>query len=195
MKRLRIILGFLLLGAIINVAVAWGCAWRKYEFIHLFEGKDNIEYADERAAAWWRSHAPKQSPLVPDFVGSASPHFGLTLELGGIYPAKDNPGLDVIYLSAGWPLGSLSATGWGVRHTNQSPQVHGAVDLTNYQVDKSYRWLPLIPQPLGFLLDTIIYAALVWLITRPLIALRRRVRDHHVPKPECDTANSKTITP
>ena len=180
-RHLRTILIFLLLGAIVNIAVAWACAWREYDILQVIGGSNGRAYSDVRAVAWWRRNAPERRSETPDEVMSYTVHLGLSLELGAIFPSQDgrpptDPGLNVMVMRAGWPMRSVSAWMAGQRFSKLAPTAHSAIDRTNLSVDQSPRWLPLMPLVPGFVVNTGFYSALFWLLIPGPFALRRFIR-------------------
>jgi hypothetical protein len=129
---------FLLLGAIVNVAVAWGCA------------------------TWW----PNQATV--DYV-----HGATLYEFGGRTLHATTIRLD----RAGLPLRSI---GWKAQ-----------TDLGNSQ-----ELLPMRPIWPGFAINTVFYAAVLWVLFAAPFALRkwRRIKRGRCPKCGYDLRGSETRT-
>ncbi len=73
-RHLLILAAFLLAGAVVNVAGAWGCAWRFDPF-----GASSSRLPNASDTDWWRRHRP---PVVVDELASIQ--------------AKDSVGMSLI---------------------------------------------------------------------------------------------------
>ncbi len=135
-KRRLLIRGVLLLillagGAIVNVAVAWGCA---YHYV-------------------W-----------PSPRGVDATYLGLYVVDSGVNPVR---GYQLV--KAGLPLRSMS---W---RPSKVPTSLTLNDLRNGSWNKQ-EGMPSIPIWPGFAINTIFYAAVLWLLIAVPFALRRRLR-------------------
>jgi hypothetical protein len=192
---------FLALGAIINVAVAWGCAlwsvqevwvadtpiepprrWPAYlERIGWPEptaavrregmgvGVTVIEITGGDAEAGYR----RTDPADKVFVSLEVRRFGLPLqslqwERHGIHAGPRSREM----ASEAW-----SAAGWrrGINVSQMTGAVGGGL----------YRALPLTPVLPGFVLNTLLYAAILWAPIVGLPACRRRLRHRRGQCPAC----------
>jgi len=193
MKRRILKLGlFLLLGAIINIAVAWTYECRAYP-------KNVIDEAmtDDNAKAAMPIHwAPASAPLITvtgsrrivsgrtDYVLFAF-HNEMTSE-GSIRYANQ-----LFVWTAGWPCRGMQA--WtGIGRTPSEIGQHGSWRVNWAFASESSRvrqhGLPLLPLWPGFAINTMLYAASVWLLfAAPIIpaAIRRRRRGRRGLCPVC----------
>jgi hypothetical protein len=175
---------FLLAGAIINVAIAWGCAWA----FDPFKAVMSVHLKAENG--------------VTDSIGVQSTfgHQRLNRFEGNIWDSSvaESPdlfaGLDGRGFSAdfsGWPVASFTSSRPGVilfyetdrsiasGRPNHSVSMERGIDLTpafDAKLGSSPAWgwraLPLHPIFPGFAINTIFYAAVLWV----LFAVPGRVR-------------------
>ena len=183
MKRLRVILLFLLLGAIVNVAVAWGYtySWTTSEAdagedVSRGRGEfsDTGEYwaltkyensgftmlfghaileADPRRARFLEKHKESIQSMVPSWSQLAIP------------PTMD---VSIWDYSAGWPCRSL----YYYWDSDTSSHSHA------WQIRESpnERYLPLAPIWPGIVINTLFYAVFMWLLLTGPLVLRRTIR-------------------
>ncbi|MCZ6834534.1 MAG: hypothetical protein O7G85_02055 [Planctomycetota bacterium] len=205
MKRLRVILLFLVLGAIVNVAVAWGCAM----FINLwvindptirtensftdswelssFESFGSIRFHSIRAKGSFDEEMQIFRTELP--VSSILPHWGehfLNLETDAFKDARG----ELLFLEVrsiegrGWPMKTI----WGAHgHTSEDKKgilsfdpksKYGMVDMPFpvWQITGVPRMLPALPIWRGHVINTTFYAALLWLLIPGPFAFRRMIR-------------------
>ncbi len=180
MKRwtLRIVV-FLLLGAIVNVAVAWGCVIRCH-----CQGVPMDRSSPEESAATWERLAGLGWTAEPTY-GCHKYRFGvraLHVQAGEWNSVKpDGQSIKgARYMTneecAGWPLlgvryvqrlDSANRPGWIIQGRLDLPIVIGGVP---------YVPLPMCPIWPGFAINTVFYAAILWLLLAAPFALRRRRR-------------------
>jgi hypothetical protein len=148
---------FVLVGAIINVAVAWGiAAFRKPSLAgHSF----TREYGDR------------------NFRDVISFH------RGGIKHSRVsvwglNGGQTTWTVIAGWPQKGLYCTRKLDRSVSRDIKRFGVTLKDSHNTKPSFGWraLPLMPIFPGFAINTIFYAAIVWVLFAVPGAIRRRVR-------------------
>ncbi len=168
-RRLTKLVLFLLLGAVVNVAVAWGC--------HLWSSA-TPEYAGSRHAteSEWQLLEKRR------FARAEGEHCMVAKETGvGIhrthlnttrYEARKPIKYHVTWLRAGWPYLSLHGEKWKGPARGQ---------FTSYwtlpvQTDVGEVSLPLQPLWLGFASNTVFFAALALLITIVPKIVGRHVR-------------------
>ena len=237
MKRhLLIIAVFLLLGAVVNVAVAWGCAlWVPYsktpELQLLGELPDQVSlyYVDQNLELQLAGELPSLVAFdVFQSFGSEYVHSALG-DRAGYYTSSD----DHVYLewprradwsqgrtrgpmkhdwtsgikaeeARGWPMLSLSWHYWVLRTFDESGDIDSVtrslrfgwplggtrvVQTTREPIlifrDIDARILPYRPIWLGFTINTIFYATLLWLLIPGPFALRRFLRVRHGLCPKC----------
>jgi len=170
------ILLFLLLGALVNVAVAWGCAcWSPYH---------GRVVSPEHWSGWSRSvpeswPPPTKHMLVPG-VGSR-----LVVFLGRDEDLRYSLGL----YQWGWPCRALESV-----RRSMGPPFHRAVEhygsfgLVPSQLvpeDHRRRHLPIRPIFPGLIINTAFYAAILWLLIPGPFVLRRLIRLKRGRCPKC----------
>src|SRR4029450_13018876 len=177
---------FLLLGAIINVAVAWGCVlWPRSEQLT----RRMAPPPTEAELAWWQRSAPR-GMIVPK---EAIPLRGFGYEHAELYasgPTVNLGGSSTILMSqsrslrVGFPLRSL----YGEAHYIPDEQISDGKRVETWTFDLPENWrqfwpnqlgrLPLYPLWLGFAVNTGVYAAILWPLTAVPGFVRRRIRAH-----------------
>jgi hypothetical protein len=199
-RALKLLL-FLLAGAIINVAVAWGCAL-------LFDPTDEFGSVERRrlndlSFSTTLSQRRFGHTRINRVVGSSSidPETGLLSETGeelrstaplSEFPDEIQRGEDL----CGWPMHSLQCFYEGVvtMQTRSSylwmrtrADLEGIEDnaliggirlppRVNSEADHIWRAIPLMPIWPGFAINTIFYAAVLWVLFAVPVAMRKRVR-------------------
>ena len=189
-RRLTKLVVFLLLGAIVNVAVAWACAaWSDHRNIYYFLIMQPVQ-----PSQWPRSEMNwlTQSGWAPSKNGwhavPTEPLSALGLHRRAFYELPSAPSgwsgprePFVIRTRAGWPARSLTGAIWFrdvVRARSQSFPRGKKIEAVNalaIEIDihtqpkgftwKEHRALPYMPIVPGFAINTIFYAALLWLLT------------------------------
>ncbi len=168
-RRLFKLVVFLLLGAVVNVAVAWGC--------HRWSSA-SPEYAGSRPAtdSEWQLLEKRRSSRAQGEHGSVAKEAGVGIHRTHLitkrYEARRRIKYDVTWLRAGWPYLSLHSEEWKGPAWGQS---------TSYwtlpvQTDVGEVSLPLQPLWLGFASNTVFFAALALLITIVPKIVGRHVR-------------------
>ncbi len=207
MKRVTIrIVFFLLLGAIINVAVAWGCAlWIDAIAFEMSEGKIAIWYADGYAHAG--SALQRSATLIIGYSRREMSHqeFNEYLTRTGTevmlpmdqssFPSGSLPSLiwqsrSQSLFKYGWDI----ANGWpfvALRYRMllteddfmnlMPPVLNNGLKLSRSEepITSSFltgRALPLRPLWPGFAINTLFYAVIIWLLTFGPLTLRRLIR-------------------
>lgn len=182
-RRLTKLVIFLLLGAVLNVAVAWACAaWidltgvfprgtspRKYSRYH-WQVFDHFDRIGASRMAWrvppvtitgGRSNLDSYMESLPQEL---EPH----LELGRVLDRR------------GWPLLSMQCTFVDTAQDVWNPvyQVDDGIKLTATpgSDERGLRALPLRPLWPGFAINAIFYAALLWLLFFGSLTARRIIR-------------------
>jgi hypothetical protein len=195
-----IIVLFLLLGAIVNVAVAWACAlWAGVDDTLPFEGIRAIPPLE------WAGYVPVEWPAVPDW-GFIEHGRGIDFQCFDISVAGDDTMraedlYRVVTFDVGLPLRSLrwelhglmpEALGTLDYFPDQS-EVHDVL-VTGLDVagmprtqDKLRFWrrFPLLPRWPGFIVNTLFYGALLWLLIPGPFVLRRVIRIKRGLCPKC----------
>ena len=177
-RRLLFIAVCLLLGAVVNVAVAWGCAL-------LAPGTDTFErysgVVDSRL-----------SPLVGDadlVLWGATGHSGYgydvvettarpLVESGWQYRS-----VVIVTGEAGLPLRSVY--GHFIAHGEFAPRRVWSLAAPRPFAGDPLSFLPFHPAWPGFAINTIFYATILWLLLLGAIALRRFLRVRRGLCPKC----------
>jgi hypothetical protein len=161
------LIGALLAGAAINVAVAWSCAvWSDATASPvgiMAPRRGEVHRAD---CAWWRRHAPGDlSAVTPD--GVTHLRMGLGKQWSGMWrePRWDLGPPQVFHhggggwrVRAGWPMLALEHDRW--QEDNRIDlQIHGAVLLVpDFMWGASDSCVPLRPVFPGAIVNTLFYA-------------------------------------
>lgn len=189
------IVAFLLLGAAINVAVAWGC-----ELWSPWTHRTSASPTDRGAIRDIGSLVPKDW-LQPGEFAIHEDRIGVGLHVHLLYvvaaptatPVPQPHGPHMLHVHrAGWPMASLEcdtiSDGWGVvfpRNPGDTAVWRGGVVVPRIVGGEIRKRAPEVPDPLplrpvwtGFALDTLLYAAACWTIMGGPFTLRRwrRVR-------------------
>jgi hypothetical protein len=184
-RRVVVILIFLLAGAVVNVAVAWGCAlWSPFKLAPRQAGQEHVL---EELDGWMREivdEYPRRSFLFADVRTAAGYRLVWILD----HEQKRFPGGgsstttgQFAYASSGWPLPCLDGR-WGplaTRGAVRRPDRFRAIGL------RAPRLVPWVPMWLGFTVNTLFYAAILWLLIPGPFALRRFVRRRRGLCPAC----------
>jgi hypothetical protein len=186
MKRLARVLPLamilLVLGAVVNIAVAWVLSPAAVP-------NPRRSYIGPVQEQWWSKIDPQPSWPRPTPERWSEPISGILYQRGGathrIWTAYPTPrqGCTIAITSAGWPMRSLAFEQWsefdlerGGRQTDGHPH-------SPFRLGAPWRGgpkrLPLTPIPAGFAINTLLYgapAAGVWLVAhriRGAIRVRR----------------------
>jgi len=184
------VLAFLLLGAIVNVAVAWGCVLplnpARYEgdwkLVDL--GSDRYVRVDSRTRLG-------QAQIEREYGVGVLSHSPALL-----WPPPSWPRLE---LRAGWPSFALACTGFndyqimtidgmiGWEVADRITQINGGIRVAGRSraSEPTCVILPLTPIWPGFAINTLFYAAILWLMVAAPFALRRRRRVKRGLCPAC----------
>ncbi len=171
-RRLFKLVLFLLLGAIVNVAVAWECALWSQIAVH------------------WNTSTTRWERLVPDSWPPPSSEsswrgFGVDIRQTVSWSPTPKEGkgssgisgwFQVDIYRAGWPFRSM------VGDERRGPAPLGGseqsriVSFGPQWSNRGLRSLPLHPIWPGFAINTIFYAAILWLLTFGPFTVRRMIR-------------------
>ncbi len=172
---------FLLLGAVVNVAVAWGLAG----FYPATFDRTKSSLSDE--ARGWASDKGIPDPVISSYNGLGirwvvvHKQVGTTMLSGGVEePVYDYAGMEV---DAGWPFVAMHEQSWiddGVSPSHRRIY-RTAIGLQTETtglgpVIAPLRPLPFYPALPGFLIDTLIYAAIWFGLFVGFGAARRTIR-------------------
>jgi hypothetical protein len=185
MKRLRVTAVFLLSGTVLNVAVAWGCAFYCRDF-PVFEGYTH-RVDDENRWTLFVRRGPGMGRCTLAIASFPASAIGQLVDLDSDEMQRQIPswatacrrayqdgrGASSIALTeveaAGWPMLSFVMTlnsprgtsgGWAFRPTNEQMQAA----LTGPHDDRLFWGMPYRPQILATIVNSSIYAGLLWLI-------------------------------
>ncbi len=174
-RRLLTVTVFLLAGAVVNVAVAWGCAlWSPMEPVTdpgRFGPLPRIRPAtsfEQRRLVEYGVQVPKNWAPPFESVGSG---FGTKVTS---FTSGDWKGPHVQVFAAGWPLRALSAMNRIMGGMSSGPRP--GIPLVPVGKNRGLGVLPLRPDWPGFAVNTIFYATLLWLLICGPFVLRRFIR-------------------
>ncbi len=164
----------LLLGAVVNVAVAWGCA--------VWSPVDITPGSSESELVKWPGPVPEGWPPLDWWQRESG--FGVDIDYLAAVDMSIGAYAKAIY-DRGWPYRSLRAEWKGV--------LTSTVNVGEWRGGLNLPWrrpgdeLPLPLKPLwpGFAINTIFYAAILWLLIPGPCALRRLVRRRRGLCPAC----------
>ena len=163
-RRLLIAAAFLLAGAVVNVAVAWGC-WR---------GIGSGSVATKMTVEEARDFAADLGLPAEVGLSNTDSGFGTTTDVIAVAFSETNHG-GAQRIQVGWP--SLALRGY--------PVIFAPDDETGrfsnkrrwaLSVDRAELPFPLLPIWPGFAVNTLFYAAVLWLLVWGSLMLRRRIR-------------------
>ena len=179
MKRIAIkLVVFLLLSAVVNVAVAWGCTvWISARALSVDVGQSQL---DERSSFWTIQYVRRRGLA---HVYSSQTDFGLanrwtqTAEEALPHWSKlEAPSSSAAEreTASGWPMYALSWTlsEWII---SESSGRRGRTFAAGLQIGPA-SILPLRPLWLGFTVNTLFYAAILWTLFVAPFATRRLIR-------------------
>jgi len=168
---------FLLLGAVVNVAVAWGFkCWPPSS-----GGESSTKWRDD-IAAWWYESSPVgfEGDLVEmewvEIVG---------YQIADVDGSQSASGYKVWVQRQrqGWPLLCLESANWVSSRTHRSPRRRHVVGIAVtmpevIRIGSAEKLLPTRAVWPGFAINTLFYAIVLWLLFAAPFALRRwrRVR-------------------
>ena len=171
-RRLTKLLLFLLLGAIVNVAVAWGCARWPRQAMFIVGDKQAPSSQD---IAWWNEHVLES---FASNVESAYDCSDIGIQTRVLYSATSQQRrVSALHITSGWPARSLAGEAWDVIRLGQRSRW---LNREATFVDTNGRYaLPLRPTWPGFAINTVFYAAILailWLLALGPFTLRRAIR-------------------
>ena len=194
-RRLSKLVVFLVLGAIINVAVAWGGALKgSYRFT------SNQYHSHATQPRWLLSVSSgvgvTRISVIPNNdiwfeEGSATysseiiPYWSVTQRRPGANVFDDPLGPWTLEFAYGWPLRSGLAVvrrniyeAPGVRNRNNKFAIVTGIKILEEPSGEPlpYRTIPIRPIMPGFVANTLMYAAILWLLTLGPFTARRIIR-------------------
>jgi hypothetical protein len=158
---------FLLLGAVVNVAVAWGCA-------NAAGGEWDAQWDGSEYTRVWLEHGGSVDAEGPD-ADSCISRPGYEAHYTNFWRPNDGEYTDMFIFRAGWPTPSLDGIAMRIwrsavafdRVTDGvllSEKAWGANDGMYGAFETAQRSMPLHPVWPGFVINTFFYAAILWLL-------------------------------
>lgn len=169
-RRVERVFLFLLLGAIINIAVSWGFSFhdaRNFQGFLAAGGSPDKDDVD-----WWHRFAPDSYAEIPTKKVETR-HWGKRRRLLWRNVPYSHVACRFQY---GWPCVSFE---WSYWRKPQPPEVtmRHAIRLSLEEDYSRYQpVLPMRPHWRGVLVNTMFYGVLVWLLWRTPWMLRSRLR-------------------
>ncbi len=162
-RRVLTVAVFMLAGAVVNVAVAWGCiAWMPATFVESIEGTAWPRSVPQ----WWGPSAPVRSG------GWVWAGLGWDAREVWVYGHDWNSTAGV--WRAGWPFRSL--TGYELESVYQLETRYDSSGLWEISSDPETDSLLIGVSWPGLLTNTLLYGFAIWLVTVGPFALRRLIR-------------------
>ena len=170
-RRLTKFVLFLLLGAIVNIAVAWGCA----------------TILKPRPLTHDNSSRAECIPLIAKYftMQPEGSHFAGHINLGTSYKrqfasrsARDPWDYKlVVRIEAGWPMRSLAGAHLSDRNDQAIESWYSTAIINPWLADneQAFNFIPYRPMWLGFALNSLLYATILWIPFAPF-ALRQVLR-------------------
>ena len=198
MKRwLLMVLLLLAGGAIVNVAVAWG--WVVWHPVADSVALKTWQWPRVDSTGWQMyslPHWPQAKVVTRHDLGAVDGEApGAALVALSHDPFSDDFAADsftimsVCWQDYGWPRLSLRATEWqetvGARASPVVVRREYVPIERNFGQTRGIGWLPLRPRWPGFAINTVFYAAILWLLFAAPFALRRRRRIKRGLCPKC----------
>ncbi len=199
MKRHMLITICLLLGAVVNVAVAWGCAMcvdvdvGTYKGVTAFTTEEawTLDVWSCGGAKFIHSLRVRGSFVVPVEAvdpGDLLPYWSKLALPSATYAAGLSDFEKHLVEARGWPLLALWCELNMISNVNAglSYSVAGAIKTPwQWKSNLRPRTLPLRPIWPGFAINTLLYATLLWLLIPGAFALRRFLRLRRGLCPKC----------
>ncbi len=180
-RRLLTIAIFLLLGAVVNVVVAWGCILILLPGLHDEYERMLMGEQAARLVEWPFTDGPTPDQCIA-FEERRTGWSEKTVDWG---PVDDDPGIlvSVSVLSAGWPAYSLLGRFLWELDTGRHEYALMVPDWARPSTGRRrlVEYLPLRPMWPGFVMNTVFFATLLWLP----FALRRFLRVRRGLCPKC----------
>ncbi len=176
MKRhLLIITVFLLAGAVVNVAVAWGLAAWGWRRPHTPVDPAAFRLAAQRV---WDQYSPEGSPPFKEpYIVTK---WGWTAIAATYYPPSPCGGFAVGELKAGLPMRTLQCGWYHSYEDGRSVMFNGWPNR-----EKPPLIIPYEPIWPAFAVNTLFYAAILWLFIGGPFVLRRFLRVRRGLCPKC----------
>lgn len=187
-RRLVKLVVFLVLGAVVNVAVAWGCIFKLEQAVASGNAQENPMGMRRVAALQAIADRVLSDPVMVPGLWIGDEGFGATLDeiidLGSFDAASPKRSRAFFaQFAAGWPLNSLQ--GWAYGRRPSEPEDISLLRIQTSPVDHSRQFLPIAPSWPGFAINTVFYSGACWLLLAAPLALRRRRRIKRGLCPRC----------
>jgi hypothetical protein len=185
--KLMLLLLFIFAGAIVNVGVAWACAYVGHRPL-AFSGTPipRMDVLPDDEVSYWQDRRPTSWPATPAQYEREMKHFGRVETVMCTHKVDQNgETLHLLrQLEVGFPLQTLTCGEWNhavVTKTSIVTMQHFATDafLWAPTIIQVYS-LPLQPQWGAFVGNTAVYALLLWCLFGLPFSLRRRRKAERV---------------
>ena len=190
-RRLFTLALFLLLGAVVNVVVAWGLAYWLNPFVNIEQhawsfspdeswsvsrrSQVGLDYVSYRFESPYDRELYKNTVILPR---------SLLPDWGDLQNPKESTYREAVAL--GWPmLACWSSIKSGFIGDPKRTELLGGLNIGRWEGEERHQGsvlysteqvLPFRPIPWGFLINTIFYALLLWLLTLGPFTARRMIR-------------------
>ena len=197
MRTLLVFPLFIMAGAIVNVAVAWGCAtisdWPE----------PGEKWTHWSTAAAWPNSVSAHWPAGPEVTRLHGALSTITRHIKAVYPESEK---DLKYghfmidrYDFGWPLRTLGCELWwetgmpgtgsvgmqGTGSVGTYPEGNRGAWRPGFATNRKFNVIPLLPIWPGFAINTIFYAAMLWMLFAAPGYVRRRIRVRRGQCPAC----------
>ena len=173
-RRLLIAAVFLLAGAVVNVAVAWGCNWLA-PTPQVFRPLPDLD-----AKIDWPHAVPDGWPSRPIFLAD-----GTSVGRTTTVPISGDFQYRIIVSQYGLPLQSMEYHMLLTTPDNQRPSPFTWTIVAAWQTSTFAGTVPLRPIWSGFAVNTIFYVTILWLLSGGPFRLRRFIRVRRGLCPAC----------
>ena len=180
-RRLFKLAMFLILAAVVNVAVAWGCALWAGTNPELSFGSNHADLGygpvpvSKQVWKFHISHLAIERNSVREFFTSGFDFGYETYRINSLeYLASPKHQLITNGLHVGWPASSLAA--FNTIYYGEDSRILEVWESGILFVVGESRWIPIRPIWPGFAINTVLYALILWLLTLGPFAARRLIR-------------------
>ncbi len=181
-RRLLTIAIFLLAGAVVNVAVAWGCA-RWSDWLDMILAPETLG-PTSAPVAWWLDNVPQSWPDKPAYSVTRGTGWYLFTDQGRPHDIEDFFMLNEFRF--GVPTKSLACYKLSAPQLSTPPS--GRLTISwRYAIGRFGGDYPLPLRPIwpGFAINTLFDAAILWPLILGPFALRRLIRRRRGLCPAC----------
>jgi hypothetical protein len=182
-RLMRFILLSLLLGAIVNVAVAWGCALSGTSSSVLLR-IEPVNLSRARGEVIWRTSI---GPVRPDehVEGWKREARGVTVIALRLRTANPRAAAGCWMFNSGRPLRSFGGLDYGDQGGVVDRSTLWSILPHRTAIPMQAARIPLYPRWPGFAVNTLFYATILWLVIPGPFVLRRLVRRRRGRCPQC----------